>query len=63
LEQGLLRRVQNAMWSYSAIFGNLSLARVLGDGLRSQHKLTEPLPEHWLELIAKLDGAAEASNH
>jgi hypothetical protein len=29
LEQGLRRRVQNAVWSYSTIFGNSSLARVL----------------------------------
>jgi hypothetical protein len=48
------------MWSYSTIFGNSSLARVLGDCLRSQHTLTEPLPEQWLELIAKLDGLSES---
>ena len=54
------RRVQNVMWSYPTIFGNYSLARALGDGVRSQYALTEPLPEHWLELIAKLEGSAEA---
>jgi hypothetical protein len=48
------------MWSYPTIFGNFSLPRVLGDGVRSQYTLTEPLPEHWLELIGKLDGPVEA---
>ena len=45
---------------YPTIFGNFSLARVLGDGVRSQYTLTEPLPEQWLELIAKLEGPPEA---
>jgi hypothetical protein len=53
-------RVQKAMWGYPTIFGNFSLARVLGDGVRSQYTLTEPLPEQWLELIAKLEGPPEA---
>jgi hypothetical protein len=61
-EQRMRRLVQNAMWSYSMVFGNASLARVLGDGVRSLYKLTEPLPEHWLELIAKLEGPAEATS-
>jgi hypothetical protein len=33
----------------------------LGDGVRSQYTLTEPLPEQWLELIAKLEGPTSAA--
>jgi hypothetical protein len=33
----------------------LSLARVLGDAVRPQHEITEPLPQRWLELLTELD--------
>ena len=36
-------------------FDELSLARVLGDGVRSQHEITEPLPQRWLDLLTELD--------
>jgi hypothetical protein len=48
------------VWSYPTIFKNFSLARIVGEGLRSQYTPTEPLPEQWLELLTKLDGPAEA---
>jgi hypothetical protein len=36
-------------------FDELSLARVLGDGVRSQCEITKPLPPRWLELLIELD--------
>jgi hypothetical protein len=36
-------------------FDELSLARVLGDGVRSQHEITKALPPRWLELLTELD--------
>jgi hypothetical protein len=36
-------------------FDELSLARVLGEGVRSQHEITEPLPQRWLDLLTELD--------
>jgi hypothetical protein len=36
-------------------FDELSQARVLGDGVRAQNEITEPLPPRWLELLTELD--------
>jgi hypothetical protein len=36
-------------------FDELSLARVLGEGVRSQHEITEPLPQRWVDLLTELD--------
>jgi len=33
----------------------LSLTRSLGDAVRSEHEITEPLPQRWLELLTELD--------
>jgi hypothetical protein len=41
-------------------FDDFSLARVLGDAWRAQHKLSQPLPSRLLALLAELD-AAEAA--
>jgi hypothetical protein len=40
---------------YRSNFEGFSLVRALGDALRSQFKLSEPLPERCKELLAKLD--------
>jgi hypothetical protein len=36
-------------------FDELSRARALGDGVRSQQEITEPLPRRWLDLLTELD--------
>jgi hypothetical protein len=36
-------------------FDELSLTRSLGDAVRSEHEITEPLPQRWLELLTELD--------
>jgi hypothetical protein len=36
-------------------FDEFSLARVLGDAVRPQHEITDPLPQRWLELLSELD--------
>src|SRR5580704_12052229 len=36
-------------------FDELSLAGILGDRVRSQRDITEPLPPRWLELLSELD--------
>jgi len=33
----------------------LSLTRSLGDAVRSEHEITEPSPQRWLELLTELD--------
>jgi hypothetical protein len=40
-------------------FEDFPLTRALGDAIRERHPVTKPLPERWLELLAKLDGQAE----
>jgi hypothetical protein len=35
-------------------FDELSLAGILGDRVRSQRDITEPLPPRWLELLTQL---------
>jgi hypothetical protein len=41
-------------------FAGVPLTQAVGDGLRAQHKATEPLPPRWLELLAKLDAVLSA---
>jgi hypothetical protein len=41
------------------ISATFRLARALGDGVRSQYSLIDPLPQRWLELLAELGGPAE----
>ena len=36
-------------------FDELSLARVLGDAVRPEHEITEPLPQRWLDLLTELE--------
>jgi hypothetical protein len=36
-------------------FDDFSLTRALGEALRSQHKLTEALPQRLRELLSRLD--------